>query len=114
MNNLFCILLVLVVTTSCLKNKEINFSDTRWHSHYKYDGFAFYAENELVLNKDNTCYEFGNIDTVYGKWVFEDERLKVDFENKTIIRAIVVHRDSLSGYRLSATKVSGEWNAKRK
>ena len=114
MNKLSCILLALVVLTSCLKNKDINFYFTIWQTHYKYDGFAFYAENELVLNKDNTCYEFGTIDTVYGNWVFEDKRLKVDFENKTIIRAIVVHRDSLSGYRLSATKVSGEWNAKRK
>ncbi|HMU98769.1 MAG TPA: hypothetical protein PKA15_08280 [Chitinophagales bacterium] len=114
MNKLLCILLVLFGATSCLKNKEINLSDTRWHTQYKYEGFSFFAEKELVLNKDNTCYEFGNIDTVYGNWVFEDKRLKVDFENKTIIRAIVVHRDSLSGYRLSATKVSGEWNAKRK
>lgn len=114
MNKLFYILLVLFTVTSCFKNKEINLSDTRWHTQFKYEGFSFYAEKELVLNKNNTCYEFGNIDTIYGKWVFEDERLKVDFDNKTIIRAIVVHNDSLSGYRLSETKVSGEWSAQRK
>lgn len=113
MKKILFIMVLFVAFQACKKDK-VKLENTRWRTHFKYDGFAFFAENELVLNKDNTCFEFGNMDTVYGKWVFEDKRLKVDFENKTLIRAIVVHNDSLSGYRLSSTKVSGEWNAKRK
>lgn len=114
MNKLLCILLVLFGATSCLKNKEINLSDTRWQTYYKYETFNFYAEKELVLNKDNTCFEFGSFDTVYGNWIIEEHQLKVNFKDNTIIKAKIINNNSLSGYKQSAAFVSGEWYAKRK
>lgn len=114
MRKIFFLILIIIFIVSCKKNKENEFANTKWQTYFKYEGFSFYAEKELQFNKDKTCIEIGLLDTVYGNWSNNDKEIKIDLDNKTRIKAIIISKDSLSGIKVSETGVAGEWLAKRK
>jgi len=114
MKHLFLFLFIITIFFACKKSNQASLNNSKWQTYFKYETFTFYAEKELVLNKDKTCYELGETDTTYGEWSSSDEEIKINLDNKTIIRAMIISKDSLSGYRLNEAGVSGEWLAKRK
>lgn len=109
----FSFFIFIVITFSCKKNKEIDFSNTKWNTKFRLDGFSFFAEKQLQLNADKSCLDIGLVDTTKGTWSSNKNEVNIKLEDNTTIVARIISEDSLSGFR-SNNSVTGQWLAKKR
>lgn len=107
-------ILILSTIISC-KKEESRFDSLKnssWTTSYQYSGFTFYANTNLQLASDFSCKDIGSLDTIDGNWQYQEEKLNIELDNNTIITAIFITNDSLSGTIKNGSN-TGVWSAKR-